>query len=65
MHVADRGPQSLSWWDLNPGQTKISWTNLDENHVLKSKNHAKNDQEGCLIKTPTDTQKTVCDRYKL
>ena len=63
-----RGPQSLSWWDLNPGQPKISRTNLDENHVLKSKNHAKNDQEECLIKTQTDGQKiilkqtqTICD----
>ena len=63
-----RGPQSLSWWDLNPGQPKISQTNLDENHVLKSENHAKNDQEECLIKTRTDGQKkilkqtqTICD----
>ena len=25
-----RGQQSLSWWDLNPRQTKTSWTNIDE-----------------------------------
>ena len=58
-HVSrvSRGPQSLSRWDLNPGQNKISRTNIDENHVLKSKNHAENDQEECLIKTQIERQK--------
>ena len=40
-------------WDLNPGQTEISRTNIDENYVLISKNQAKNNQEECLIETQT------------
>ena len=55
-HIIPRGPQSLSWWDLNPEQTKISQKNLDENHLLKSKIHGINDKEDCLIKTQTNRQ---------
>ena len=55
MSCVTRGPKSLSRWELNPGQTEISLTNLDGNHVLKSKNNARNDQEECLINTQTDT----------
>ena len=40
-----------------------SGTNLDENHLLKSENHATNDQEKCLIITQND--KKICDSHKL
>ena len=61
----NRFPEGWNCWDWGPGQTEISQTNLNKNHIKISKSTGQ-DRSGRVYDTVTyclwQTQ-TVCDRH--